>query len=126
VIIVGAAPAESDVVPIQGDNTAYSVMMARYVSALQHERCQALDSATTALRTACPTGAAHRKLAEASSDSVVSLTAGDLDEAVAGLLTNGMAASDVNGNTVKAGFALSAASAAGCSAIQFHRGVGRS
>jgi hypothetical protein len=53
VIIVGAAPAESDVVPIQGDNTAYSVMMARYVSALQHERCQALDSATTALRTAC-------------------------------------------------------------------------
>jgi hypothetical protein len=35
----------------------------------------------------------------------VSITAGDLDEAVAGLLTNGMAASDVDGNTVKAGFA---------------------
>jgi hypothetical protein len=32
------------------------------------------------------------------------LTAGDIDEAVAGLLNNGPAASDVNGNTVSAGF----------------------
>jgi hypothetical protein len=32
------------------------------------------------------------------------LTAGDLDEAVAGLLTNGLGASDVDGATVPAGF----------------------
>ncbi len=32
------------------------------------------------------------------------LTAGDLDEAAAGLLTNGLVASDVNGSVVPAGF----------------------
>jgi hypothetical protein len=32
------------------------------------------------------------------------LTAGDVDEAVAGLLTNGRVASDVDGVTVPAGF----------------------
>jgi hypothetical protein len=32
------------------------------------------------------------------------LTAGDFDEAVAGLLTNGLVASDVNGDTVSSGF----------------------
>jgi hypothetical protein len=37
--------------------------------------------------------------------NTVALTAGDLDEAVAGLLTNGLAASDVNGQSVPAGFA---------------------
>jgi hypothetical protein len=34
----------------------------------------------------------------------VALTAGDIDEAVSGLLTNGLAAGDVNGETVPAGF----------------------
>jgi hypothetical protein len=34
----------------------------------------------------------------------LTLTAGDLDEAVAGLLTNGLVASNVNGETVPAGF----------------------
>jgi hypothetical protein len=32
------------------------------------------------------------------------LTAGDVDESVSGLLTNGIGASDVNGNAVPAGF----------------------
>ena len=36
--------------------------------------------------------------------NTVALTAGDIDEAVSGLLTNGLAASDVNGETVTAGF----------------------
>jgi hypothetical protein len=36
--------------------------------------------------------------------NTVALTAGDIDEAVSGLLTNGLAASDVNGETVPAGF----------------------
>ena len=34
----------------------------------------------------------------------VALTAGDIDEAVSGLLTNGLAAGDVNGESVPAGF----------------------
>lgn len=105
---MGATADENDQTLIQGDNTAYSVVMARYAQALQHERGLTLDSAESALRTACLTGAANRRLAEpvkTTSGNSVSITAGDLDEAVAGLLTNGMAATDVDGNTVKAGFA---------------------
>jgi hypothetical protein len=34
----------------------------------------------------------------------VALTAGDIDEAISGLLTNGLAAGDVNGESVPAGF----------------------
>jgi hypothetical protein len=93
---------------VQGDNSAYSVVTSRYALALQKARGLSLDSAEAALRTACLTGAGNRKLAEpvkTPSGNSVSITAGDLDEAVSGLLTNGMAASDVNGNTVKAGFA---------------------
>jgi hypothetical protein len=96
---------------IQGDNTAYSLVMSRYALALEKERGVSLDSAAAALRTACVTGAAHRRLAtppdslQAGEDSGVLLSAGDLDEAVAGLLVNGIAASDVNGETVPAGFA---------------------
>ena len=37
--------------------------------------------------------------------SAVALSAGDLDEAVSGLLTNGLAAGDINGETVPSGFA---------------------
>ena len=41
----------------------------------------------------------------ASSDASLALYgAGDIDEAVAGLLTNGLAAGDVNGESVPAGF----------------------
>jgi hypothetical protein len=36
--------------------------------------------------------------------NTVALTAGDIDEAVSGLLTNGLVASDVNGASVPAGF----------------------
>ena len=41
---------------------------------------------------------------ELSSGESLTLTAGDLDEAVAGLLTNGLAASNVDSQTVPAGF----------------------
>lgn len=37
-------------------------------------------------------------------EDMVWLSPGDLDEAVSGLLTDGLAASDVNGNTVPSGF----------------------
>jgi hypothetical protein len=61
----------------------------------------------TALRTACLTGFVHRKMAQPialPSGNTLVITAGDLDKAVAGLLTNHLVASDVNGVTVPAGF----------------------
>jgi hypothetical protein len=59
------------------------------------------------LRTACLTGAATTKLSTSITTpdgNTVAITAGDIDEAVSGLLTNGLAAGDVNGETVPAGF----------------------
>jgi predicted metalloprotease len=93
---------------VSGDNTAYSVLVSRYMLALQQERGGlTLDNAEAALRTACLTGVATTKMTGAvttSDGNTVALTAGDLDEAVSGLLTNGLAASDVNGDTVPSGF----------------------
>lgn len=91
----------------QGDDTALSVVMSRYALAVQHERGLAMQSPWTALRTACLTGVVHRKMAEPielSSQKQLLLTAGDLDEAVAGLLTNHLVASDADGTSVPAGF----------------------
>lgn len=104
---MGAAEDESKDVLIQGDNTALSVVTSRYMLALQHERGLPMDSAATALRTACLTGVAQHDMAkqvELPSGKSLVLTAGDLDEAVAGLLTNGLVASAVDGGTVPAGF----------------------
>ena len=90
-----------------GDNTGFSVVVSRYMMALQRQRGSPLDNAVTALRTACLTGVATAKLSTGISrpdGTTIVLTAGDLDEAVSGLLVNGYAASDVNGATVPAGF----------------------
>jgi predicted metalloprotease len=93
---------------VSGDNTAYSILVSRYMLAVQHGRGGlTLDSAEAALRTACMTGVATTMMTEAvktSDGNTVALSAGDLDEAVSGLLTNGLAASDVNGETVPSGF----------------------
>ena len=76
--------------------------------AIEHRRGHlVLDNAEAALRTGCLTGVATTKLSEpvtVSDGSTVALTAGDLDEAVSGILTNGLAASDVNGDSVPSGF----------------------
>ncbi|MDT5146393.1 MAG: hypothetical protein QOC58_1038 [Mycobacterium sp.] len=96
----------------QGDDTALSVVMSRYALAVQHERGLPMQSPWTALRTACLTGVVHRKMAEPidlPSHKQLLLTAGDLDEAVAGLLTNHMVASDADGTSVPAGFTRIAA-----------------
>ncbi|WP_139830163.1 neutral zinc metallopeptidase [Mycobacterium triplex] len=96
----------------QGDDTALSIMMSRYALAVQHERGLPMQSPWTALRTACLTGVVHRKMAEpidTPSHKELLLTAGDLDEAVAGLLTNHMVASDADGTSVPAGFTRIAA-----------------
>lgn len=105
---LGAASGEDSDSVLSGDNSAYSVLMSRYLLAVQHERGGLeLDSAEAGLRTACLTGVATTMLAKevnTPDGNTVALTAGDLDEAVAGLLTNGLVASDVNGETVPAGF----------------------
>lgn len=91
-----------------GDNTAYSVLMSRYLQAVQHERGLVLDTAEAALRTACLTGVATTDLSHeppSPGGNGIALTAGDIDEAVSGLLTNGLAAGDVNGDSVPSGFA---------------------
>lgn len=96
----------------QGDDTALSVVMSRYALAVQHERGLPMQSPWTALRTACLTGVAHRKMAEPidlPTHHQLLLTAGDLDEAVAGLLTNHLVASDADGTSVPAGFTRIAA-----------------
>jgi hypothetical protein len=96
----------------QGDDTALSVVMSRYALAVQHERGLPMQSPWTALRTACLTGVVHRKMAEpieTPDQKELVLTAGDLDEAVSGLLTNPVVASDADGTSVPAGFTRIAA-----------------
>jgi predicted metalloprotease len=91
-----------------GDNTAYSVLVSRYMQAIQHQHGGVtLDNAEAALRTACLTGVATAKLSKRVTlpdGNTIALTAGDLDEAVSGILTNGLAASDLNGESVPSGF----------------------
>lgn len=109
---VGKAAAENERTLPQGDDTALSIVMSRYALALQHERGLAMQSPWTALRTACLTGVVHRKMAEPielPSQKQLVLTAGDLDEAVSGLLTNHLVASDADGTSVPAGFTRIAA-----------------
>jgi predicted metalloprotease len=91
-----------------GDNTAYSVLVSRYMQAIQHARGGVvLDNAGAALRTACLTGVATVKMSKTVTTpdgNTIALTAGDVDEAVSGILTNGLAASDINGESVPSGF----------------------
>jgi predicted metalloprotease len=91
-----------------GDNTAYSVLVSRYMQAIQQEHGGVvLDNAEAALRTACLTGVATAKMSEevtTPDGNTITLTAGDVDEAVSGILTNGLVASDVNGESVPSGF----------------------
>jgi predicted metalloprotease len=89
-----------------GDNTAYSVVVSRYMLALEKQRGAVLDNAAAALRTACLTGVATTKMSKQIdvNGETVQLAAGDLDEAVSGMLTNGLAASDENGESVPSGF----------------------
>lgn len=104
---LGAPADESNYVLLQGDNTALSVLTSRYALAVQHEAGLGLDTPAAALRTACLTGVAQAAMADADESpggGGLVLTAGDLDEAVAGLLTNGLAASNVDSQTVPAGF----------------------
>lgn len=104
---MGAQQDDDSIGLATGDNTAYSVLMSRYLQAVQHEKGLVLDSAEAALRTACLTGVATTGLSKditTPDGNTIALTAGDLDEAVSGILDNGLAASDVNGDSVPSGF----------------------
>ncbi|MFI9505438.1 metallopeptidase [Nocardia sp. NPDC052566] len=88
---------------VAGDYNAFVVFISRYVLAVQQERKLALTGADSAgLRTACLSGVVTARLSEAGSDP--RLSAGDLDEAVSGLLSDGLAAADVDGKIVPSGF----------------------
>jgi predicted metalloprotease len=92
---------------VTGDYNGYVVFISRYTLAVQQSHGQALAGAKTGLRAACLSGVATGKLAEPNrpvSQGDITLSPGDLDEAVSGLLTDGLAASDVQGKTVPSGF----------------------
>ena len=93
---------------VTGDNTAYSVVVSRFTQGIQNEHGGVpLDDAEAALRTACLTGVATVKMTNSITTpdgSTIQLTAGDVDEAVSGILVNGLVASDVNGDSVPSGF----------------------
>lgn len=94
--------------PLFGDYTAYSVLASRFMLSIQQQHGGlSLNNAEAGLRTACLTGVATTKLSngvKVASGHTITLTAGDLDEAVSGLLTNGLVAADVNGQSVPSGF----------------------
>lgn len=105
-----------DYLPQFGDYTAYSVLVSRYMLAVQQQEGLTLDGEQAGLRTACLTGVATEKMSEpvlVAGDQSIKLTAGDLDEAVAGVLVNGLLAADVNGVFAPKGFARVAAFRAG-------------
>jgi predicted metalloprotease len=92
---------------LQGDDTAFSAVTSRYMLAVQRQHGVSLTGERAALRTACLTGVAQRDMSEQvalPSGRTLILAAGDLDEAISGLLTNHLVASDVDGETVPAGF----------------------
>lgn len=102
---LGTPATESQKVLLQGDNSAISVVTSRYMLALQKDLGLAIDGEMAAMRTACLTGVAQAKMADPSaSNNELVLGAGDLDEAVSGLLTNGIVASDSEGQRVPSGF----------------------
>jgi predicted metalloprotease len=103
----GGAGGAMDKEMLQGDNTSFSIVVSRYVLAVQRERGLPLDAPMTGVRTACLTGAAQRHMAEpieVPSKKKLVLTGGDLDKALIGLFRNTVAASDVNGEHIPSGF----------------------
>ncbi|MBF6327462.1 metallopeptidase [Nocardia transvalensis] len=92
---------------VGGDYDAYVVFVSRYTLAVQRNAGQPLTGAKTGLRAACLSGVITAKLADPShhfAPDDLTLSPGDLDKAVSGLLADGLAASDVQGQTVRSGF----------------------
>jgi hypothetical protein len=96
----GSTLVDSFTAPLFGDYTTYSLLVSRFMMALEKEKGLKLDTAEAGLRTACLTGVATTKLTSTAN----ALTGGDLDEAVSGLLKNGLIASNVNGEFAPVAF----------------------
>jgi len=97
-------------VDVTGDYSAYVLLASRYTLAVQRQAGMSLSGPQAALRAACLSGAVTAALSPENADPNdgtrrVWLSPGDLDEAISGLLADGLAASDVDGNTVPSGFA---------------------
>ena len=92
-----------------GDYTAYSVVASRYALAMQKDRGDvALECTDAGLRTDCLAGTLTRELVKGvdlGEGRTAKLDAGDLDEAVVGVLTNGAVAGDVDGAHPPSAFA---------------------
>lgn len=96
-------------VDVTGDYSAYVLLASRYTLAVQRQAGMSLSGPQAALRAACLSGAVTAALSPENARTTdgtrrVWLSAGDLDEAISGLLADGLAASDVDGNTVPSGF----------------------
>jgi len=96
-------------VDVTGDYSAYVLLASRYTLAVQQQAGMSLSGPQAALRAACLSGAVTAALSPDNARTTdgtrrVWLSAGDLDEAISGLLSDGLAASDVDGNTVPSGF----------------------
>ncbi|MFF0814530.1 neutral zinc metallopeptidase [Rhodococcus sp. NPDC003318] len=89
---------------VRGDFAAYVLVASRFTLAAQQAAGDGLTDPKTALRAACLSGAWTAAIAVGHAGTVT-LSPGDLDEAVSGLLSDGLMASDVNGRTVPSGFA---------------------
>ncbi|WP_442239012.1 metallopeptidase [Rhodococcus sp. TAF43] len=93
---------------VTGDYGAYVLLASRYTLAVQKAAGLSLSGPQAALRAACLSGAVTAALspdqAAPTDTRTVWLSPGDLDEAISGLLSDGLAASDVDGNTVPSGF----------------------
>lgn len=88
---------------VAGDYNAFVVFISRYTLAYQNSKQLSLTGADSAgLRTACLSGVVTTALSRENSNP--RLSAGDLDEAVSGLLSDGLAAGDVNGAVVPEGY----------------------
>lgn len=105
---VNSDPDEPLPVKVTGDYNGYMVFISRYTLAVQRNHKQQLVGPKAGLRAACLSGVVTGKLAETGrpvNQGDIKLAAGDLDEAVSGLLSDGLAASDAEGKTVPSGFA---------------------
>ncbi|MEO9223085.1 MAG: neutral zinc metallopeptidase, partial [Mycobacteriaceae bacterium] len=87
---------------ISGDFSAFVLLASRYTLSVQKGLGAGLTGALVGLRSACYAGG--YAAATTSQNSSLQLSPGDLDEAVSGLLTDGLAASDVNGVEAPSGF----------------------
>ncbi len=107
---LGTPRDQSDRIAAVGDFAAFGLVASRYVLAVQKGVGLGLEGDAAGLRTACLVGVwagLHIKNPFGGRQPLgqVRLAPGDLDEAVAALLKDGLIASDVAGETVPSGFA---------------------